>query len=523
MRKLRVGVIDLATKAPTRRLYGRIMNANLASIMAQVVALWCEEEGHDVTFVCYTGDPFENLLDDLPDKVDIVYIGAFTQAAQVAYALSAFLRARGAVTVLGGPHARCYPQDARQYFDYVLGFTDRTIVREVLQDCSPYRPMGVHLAALQQPSELPGVRERWKYIELTLQKAPLLKIVPMIGSLGCPYTCSFCIDSVVPYQQLSFDVIKEDLRFLLKTFKRPHVGWHDPNFGIRFDEYMAAIEEAVPPDSIDFIAESSLSILSEPHLKRLQRNGFKAILPGIESWYDMGNKSKTGSRTGMAKVQQVSEHVNLILKYIPYVQTNFVVGLDVDEGPEPFELTKKFVEMTPGAFPAYSLLTAFGEAAPLNLQYQKEDRVLGFPFHFMNNNQVMNVKPKNYQITEFLDYLIDLTSFSFSWRMIYRRFRAIKPRIPKWMNVLRAVSSEGFGRIRYHTMLRALLDTDRHVRRYWEGETDEIPRFYREWIKRDLGPLWPWLPEGAMYHDPKAYLKREQAEKAEAQKMVPSR
>ena len=225
----------------------------------------------------------------------------------------------------------------------------------------------------------------------------------------------------------------------------------------------------------------------------------------------------------MAKVQQVSEHVNLILKYIPYVQTNFVVGLDVDEGPEPFELTKKFVEMTPGAFPAYSLLTAFGEAAPLNLQYQKEDRVLGFPFHFMNNNQVMNVKPKNYQITEFLDYLIDLTSFSFSWRMIYRRFRAIKPRIPKWMNVLRAVSSEGFGRIRYHTMLRALLDTDRHVRRYWEGETDEIPRFYLEWIKRDLGPLWPWLPEGAMYHDPKAYLKREQAEKAEAQKMVPSR
>ena len=58
--------------------------------------------------------------------------------------------------------------------------------------------------------------------------------------------------------------------------KRPRVGWHDPNFGVRFDDYMDAIEEAVPPGSIDFIAESSLSLLTEPHLKRLQKNGFKA-------------------------------------------------------------------------------------------------------------------------------------------------------------------------------------------------------------------------------------------------------
>ena len=32
---------------------------------------------------------------------------------------------RGAVTVLGGPHARCYPEDAQKYYDYVLGFTEQ--------------------------------------------------------------------------------------------------------------------------------------------------------------------------------------------------------------------------------------------------------------------------------------------------------------------------------------------------------------------------------------------------------------
>jgi hypothetical protein len=130
MRKRCIGIIDLVSKGPTHALFARVMNANLASIMPQVIAVWCEQEGHDVTFVCYTG--FENLVEELPDKVDLVFIGAFTEAAQLAYALS-------------GPHARCYPQDAVQYFDYVLGFTDKTVIRDVLQDCAAHRPIGLHL------------------------------------------------------------------------------------------------------------------------------------------------------------------------------------------------------------------------------------------------------------------------------------------------------------------------------------------------------------------------------------------
>jgi len=505
MRKLRIGIIDLVTKGPTRALYARVMNASLASIMPQVVAVWCEEQGHDVTFVCYTG--FENLTDELPENVDLVFIGAFTEAAQAAYALSNLFRSRGAITVLGGPHARCYPQDAQQYFDYVVGFADKAVIYEILNDCSQYRPMGVHVSAQQQPDSLPGVRERWKFVESTLRKALFLEVVPMLGSLGCPYTCNFCIDSVVSYQPLDFEVMKDDLSFLLQKFKRPLVGWHDPNFGVRFDDYLDAIEEAVPPGRIDFIAESSLSLLSEPHVKRLKRNGFKAVLPGIESWYDLGTKSKTGRLMGIDKVKRVSEHINMILRYIPYIQTNFVLGLDVDEGPEPFELTKRFVDMTPSAIPAYSLLSAFGQAAPLNLEYQRSNRVLPFPFHFLDNNRAMNVKPKNYSWREFYANVIDLTKYTFSWRAIINRLRATKGFTPRWMNVVRAVSSEGFGRIRFYTEVRRRLDTDPQFRRYFEQETTELPQFYKNLVVKDLGPLWDWLPAGAMYHDPKAYLK----------------
>lgn len=505
MRRLKIGVLDLVSKGSNRSLWARFMNANLASIMPQIISVWCEEEGHDVRFVCYTG--FEDILQEMDFDVDVLFVSAFSQAGQLSYALSNMFRQRGAITILGGPHARCYPQDAQKYFDYVLGFTTRDMIKDLLKDIARHRPFGVHLHSEKHPESLPGVRERWKFQEITLRKAPTIKIVPMIGSLGCPYTCSFCIDSTVDYQPLGFEQITEDLKFLLTKFPRPRIGWHDPNFGIRFDDYMDAIEAVGAPDRIDHIAETSLSLLAEPHLKRLNKLGFRAILPGVESWYDMNNKSKAGKNRGAEKVQQVSEHVNLILQYIPYIQTNFVLGLDSDEGDEPFALTKKFVDLSPGAFPGYSLLTAFGQAAPLNLEYQKVGRVLPFPHHFLNNHHAMNVKPRNYSWPEFYDRVLDLAKYTFSWRAIANRFRALKQPIPRWMNVLRAVSSEGFGRIKYYGKVREMLESDIPVRRFFEGESRELPQFYVERVKKDLGPMWDYLPQGALMHDENAYLK----------------
>ena len=347
-----------------------------------------------------------------------------------------------------------------------------------------------------------------KYVEPTLRKAPFFKIVPMLGSLGCPYTCSFCVDSVVPYQPMDFNSISKDLQFVLGKFRRPRIGWHDPNFGVRFDEHLDAIEESVPPGRIDFLAESSLSLLSEPHLKRMKHNGFKALLPGIESWFDLGNKSKTGALKGMEKVRHVSEHVNMILRYVPYVQTNFVLGLDVDEGTEPFELTKRFVDMTPGAFPGYSLITAFGQSAPLNLEYQRMGRVLPFPFYLLDNHHAMNVRPKHYTWPEFYELVIDLTKYTFSWSAIMKRYMAINDRIPRWMNVVRAVSSEGFGRAKYFAKVHRHLQEDAQFRSFFEQESTELPRFFKDFVRKDLGPLWHWLPDEGLHHDPNFLVEK---------------
>ena len=145
MSKLNIGVIDLVSKGPASTLWARIMHANLASIMPQVVATWCEQEGHTVKMICYTG--LEDLSKELPKDVDLVFICSFTQAALLAYSISNFFRSKGAVTVLGGPHARCYPDDAIKYFDYVLGFTHKSTIMEVLNNCVPQGEIGTRLSA----------------------------------------------------------------------------------------------------------------------------------------------------------------------------------------------------------------------------------------------------------------------------------------------------------------------------------------------------------------------------------------
>ena len=490
---IKVGIVDIIAQKPSRSLYARLMYPNFASIMPQVVGVWAEELGCQVRYVTYTG--FEDLEQELPDDIDILFISAFTPAAYLAYSISNLFRKRGVVTVLGGPHARAYSEDALKYFDYVAGFTDKDLIRDLLKGFSRHEGQGVRLSADRQPRTLPGIRDRWRFIRETLDKTWLLATVPTIGSLGCPYQCSFCIDSQIDYQTLPYDEIQEDLRFLRAQLRRPIIAWHDPNFAVRFDDYMGIMEEAVPPGELQFIAESSLSLLGESHLKRLARNGAGAIIVGIESWFDFNNKAKQGGRTGIDKVKSVAEQVNLIARYVPYVQTNLVWGLDQDAGPEPFELTKRFLDLAPAPFPSHSLFGAYGDSSPLAVRLRQEGRVTDVPFQFLDTSSLHNVALKNYSPGEFYGRMSDIVRTSYSPRANWRRFQQNRDRVfsgGRWVTLVRSTSSSW--RARYYAKLQALCESDRQFSGFLAGETLVVPAWLRQKVKADLGKFYDHLP-----------------------------
>ncbi len=493
MKKLRIGIIDLLHNRRSHSLYRRFMFQNYVSIMPQVIGVWARERGHEVKYSVFTGT--KKIRNLLMDSVDIVFISSFSYTAQLAYALSNYHRSRGIVTVLGGPHARSYPEDACLYFDYALGLTDKELLKDLLLNFELNPRGGKYLTALTQPASIPGIRERWEFIEQVHRAPSVFKGVPMLGSLGCPFQCDFCVDADVPYQALDMDMIREDLRFLVERIRHPVVGWFDPNFGVRFNSFMETIESAAPPGSIKFIAECSLSSLSESNVKRLKKNGFVMIMLGIESWFDYGKKSKLEFSTGMDKVQRVAEQVNMIQRYIPQVHANIMFGFDHEEGEEPFALTKRFIDLAPAIYPAYALLTAFGQSSGGNMRYASENRIIPYPFHMMLGLNTINIIPRNYNWAEFYSHVLDLLKYSFSARAMRRRFRANPMLAARWITLFLSLSVGGSGKIKNVASTLENLRRDPAFRAFMNRETDRIPAFMIDRVKRDLGPLWEWLPD----------------------------
>ena len=60
--------------------------------------------------------------------------------------------------------------------------------------------------------------------------------------------------------------------------------------------------------------------------------------------------------------------------------------------------------------------------------------MLPFPFHFLDSNHAMNVRPLNYDWAEFYAYAEDLSLYAHSPQRMLRRFTANRGLMTKGMN-----------------------------------------------------------------------------------------
>jgi hypothetical protein len=192
------------------------------------------------------------------------------------------------------------------------------------------------------------------------------------------------------------------------------------------------------------------------------------------------------------------------------------VGLDTDQGDLPWELTKRLVELSPGIYPTYFLVTNFYNA-PLSRELHASGRTLAMPFSLLDTNCFGNVRPLHYSPTELYDRLIDLYSFAYSWRAVLHRTRITPGGWGKLVNFGRSVD-EGRGFITFHKRIRARLETDRELRAFYEGEREPPPTSFMDEVKTQLGPYQDLLP--ATLLSPEGYAESFRASAEAAVKTI---
>jgi radical SAM superfamily enzyme YgiQ (UPF0313 family) len=490
---MRVGILDLLKpEASPDTLFGthnHLILRQYACIPPQAVSLWCRQLGHETHYATYFGQSDPKSL--LPNDLDVVFIGAYTRASALAYALAKLYRREGTLTVIGGAHAKAFPEDCLRFFDLVVQECDKRLIDEILRD----RPKGEQVTSGHPLLEFPAVEERLPDLKTALFWKGRPFPIPLIGllaSIGCPYRCDFCTDWDRPYTLLPLDRLETDLRFIAEHFPSAKVGFHDASFAVRFDLIMEVIERSFQTRGVGYMFESTLSSLSGSRLPRLRDTGCWYASAGVESWSAYSNKTMAGPGvTGEAKLERVTEHYRLMAEYVPMVQANFIFGIDSDEGDEPVRLTREFIRRAPFVWPNICIPTPFG-GTPLFDRYRSEGRILEtMPFAFYNSPYLV-AQPKHYHPADYYDRLTSLVEEIASAPRWIESLRIGSASI-KVINSLRTIGVRNA--LREFRSLRDLLHTDTALRVFHEGRSRSLPAFYEQRWGRMLGPYADLLTE----------------------------
>lgn len=484
---MKIGIIELiragATMKQTHTAYSYLVTKHYASIMPQAISVWCRKLGHEVYYATYFGQQNPKTL--IPNDLDILFISTYTQASALAYALAKLFRKEKTLTVIGGPHAKQFPEDCLRYFDIVVGDCDEILIKEILAD----KPRNIFLTSGRTLRTIPGVEERIPEIRSAtfLKGTPFpFTSIPIITSLGCPNSCDFCIDWNNPYVLLPLEQLTTDMDYIFRHFPRVMVGLHDPNFAIKFEQVMDVMEKVPNHKRINYIMETSLSTLHGPRLERLKKMGKFYIIPGIESWTAYSNKVGVGTSTKpYDKLCKVIEQLNTIRPYVTGIQANLIFGLDIDDGNESIELTKEFAIRVPFAMPNFNIPVPFGNT-PLYKKYTDEDRILTsmpFTFYYM---PYLVYRLKNYEAATFYEKLIDLISYVSSEKILFNRIRHSHTLFAAGYNMVKTLGNrQMIGRLRE---ILQLLNTDPHFRNFHAHKIDVLPEFYHRRYEEMLGP-----------------------------------
>jgi hypothetical protein len=283
---------------------------------------------------------------------------------------------------------------------------------------------------------------------------------------------------------LPTDRLAADVRYLAERLPGTLIVFHDPNFAVRFDQVFEVLEGVPPEVRPPYMMESTLTVLRDDRLARLKETNCALVAPGVESWTDYSNKAGLGRTAGLEKVDRVVEHFQRLNQNVPYLQANFMFGLDSDSGTEPAELTRLFMDRTPFVWPVINIPMPFG-GTPVYRELVRENRILrAMPFGFYYTPYLVTTL-KHYDPVTYYQQLVDLIEHASAPAMLRRRLASTENRTIKLVHRIRTAGMRAS--LKGYRGILEMLRSDTQLRAFHEGRSAALPEFYRHRYEKMLG------------------------------------
>jgi radical SAM superfamily enzyme YgiQ (UPF0313 family) len=366
--------------------------------MASIAAVLLEK-GYDVKALDATA--FNLSIDQIKDYVkkygpDVVGLSAMTptidKAKQIAKAVKEVSDAKIAI---GGVHASISPDEiiANKDIDFVIAgegemifldlcdvlkekkdlkevdgliFKDKEEViknkpKELIKDLDILPIPAVHLFPVRKYSQSVGESA---------------KFITMITSRGCPYICTYCINSCdalfgKKYRAMSAERVIKEIKYYIDKYKVKEIDFYDDNF--TFDKKrVEKICELILENNLKFKwkCSSRIESIDLELLKKMKKAGCYLIAYGVES----GNKELLDSVKRFTDLDKVKEVFRLTHKARIKTIAYFMIGFP-EETKQTIKKTVDFAISLDPTYVQFAVITPYPHTEIFN-EYKKHDLLM---------------------------------------------------------------------------------------------------------------------------------------------------
>lgn len=288
----------------------------------------------------------ESIGDQIPfDRhFDLVGLSVMTPAAPRAYELARDFRRRGSRVVMGGSHITVRPDEALVYADAVALYFGEEVWPQIVADVrqGTLKPRYEGRLTLPENRRTPDrsvLRPKQRFgLPLTVDS--------VATSVGCPYTCSFCMIPVMYGRQHSSygnEAVIEDIRSLpgRRIYFNDDNIMGDPRNAADLFQRLIRLQET-EGRSFEWYTQTTIVLGYKPELAApAAKAGCRGVYIGFESVDEESVRHDV--RKGCNKVPRYAEAIAVLRNAGIKVEGGFVFGFDHDDE-SIFERTLRFVE-----------------------------------------------------------------------------------------------------------------------------------------------------------------------------------